>query len=44
MDLDALGEQMAARKAELESVISDIPAGARRGKNGIPGRANTMTR
>jgi hemerythrin superfamily protein len=45
MDLDALGEQMAARKAELESEVSDVPPGARRGKNGILGRlANTMTR
>jgi hypothetical protein len=41
MDLDALGEQMAARKAELEE-ISDIPPGAGRGKNGALGRlANT---
>jgi hemerythrin superfamily protein len=45
MDLDALGERLAARKAELESEVSDVPPGARRGKNGILGRlANTMTR
>jgi hemerythrin superfamily protein len=45
MDLDALGEQLAARKAELENEISDMPAGARRGKNGVLGRmAGTMTR
>ena len=36
MDLDALGEQMAARKQELESQASDdVPPGARKGKNGI---------
>jgi len=34
MDLDALGEQMAARKGELEAQISSMPPGARRGKNG----------
>ena len=45
MDLDALGQQMAERKAELESEISDVPSGARRGKNGVLGRmAGTMTR
>jgi hemerythrin superfamily protein len=45
MDLDALGEQMAARKGELESQISDVPLGARKGKNGVLGRmANAMTR
>jgi hemerythrin superfamily protein len=45
MDLDALGERLAARKAELESEVSDVPPGARRGKNGILSRlANTMTR
>jgi hemerythrin superfamily protein len=45
MDLDALGEQMAARKKELESRISDVPAGARKGKNGVLGRmANAITR
>jgi len=45
MDLDALGEQMAARKAELESDISDAPPGARKGKNGVLGRmANAVTR
>jgi len=38
MDLDALGEQMAARKGELE-VQSGMPdAGARREKNGALGR------
>jgi hemerythrin superfamily protein len=36
MDLDALGEQMAARKEELEGQASDdVPPGARKGKNGI---------
>ena len=45
MDLDALGELMAARKEELESRISDIPPGARKGKNGVLGRmANAITR
>ena len=45
MDLDALGEQMAARKEELESQISDVPPGARKGRNGVLGRmANAMTR
>lgn len=45
MDLDALGEQMAARKKELESRISEVPAGARKGKNGVLGRmANAITR
>jgi len=45
MDLDALGEQLASRKAELESENSEMPAGARKGKNGVHGRmANTMTR
>jgi len=45
MDLDALGEQLASRKAELESENSEMPAGARKGKNGVLGRmANTMTR
>jgi len=45
MDLDALGEQMAARKGELESQISDVSPGARKGKNGILGRmANAVTR
>src|SRR5690349_17053747 len=45
MDLDLLGEQLATRKAELESEISELPPGGRRGKNGILGRmANTMTR
>ena len=45
MDLDALGEQMAARKAALESDLPDVPPGARKGKNGVLGRmANAMTR
>ena len=45
MDLDALGEQLAQRKAELESEMPDVPPGARRGKNGVLGRmAGTMTR
>jgi hemerythrin HHE cation binding domain-containing protein len=45
MDLDALGAQMAERKAELESEISSVPPGARKGKNGILGRmANAVTR
>ena len=45
MDLDALGQQMAERKAELESGISDVPSGARGGKNSVLGRmAGTMTR
>jgi hemerythrin superfamily protein len=45
MDLDALGQQMAERKAELESGISDVPPGARGGKNSVLGRmAGTMTR
>jgi hemerythrin superfamily protein len=45
MDLDALGEQMAVRKGELESQISEVPPGARKGKNGVLGRmANAMTR
>ena len=42
MDLDALGEQMATRKAELESEVSEVPPGVRQGKNGDLGRgANT---
>ncbi len=45
MDLDALGEQMAARKSELESQMSDVPMGARKGKNGVLERmANAVTR
>jgi len=45
MDLDALGEQMAARKSELASQMSDVPMGARKGKNGVLGRmANAVTR
>ena len=35
MDLDALGEQMAARKGELQAQIAGTPPGGRRGKNGI---------
>jgi len=35
MNLDVLGEQMAARKGELEAQISGMPPGARRGKNGL---------
>jgi len=34
MDLEALGEQMAARKGELEAQIGSLSPGARRGKNG----------
>jgi hypothetical protein len=45
MDLDALGEQMAARKEELEAQGPDVPPGARKGKNGVLGRmANAITR
>jgi len=45
MDLDVLGEQMAARKSELASQMSDVPMGARKGKNGVLGRmANAVTR
>ena len=45
MDLDALVEQMAERKGELEGQISDVPLGARKGKNGVLGRmGNAMTR
>jgi hemerythrin superfamily protein len=45
MDLDALGEQMAARKGELEAQVSSLPPGARKGKNGVLGRlANAVTR
>jgi hypothetical protein len=45
MDLDVLGEQMAARKAELEGQIVDAPRGARKGRNGILGRmAGAVTR
>jgi len=44
MDLDALGEQMAARKSELEGQGSEIPPGAK-GESGVLGRmANTVTR
>src|SRR5688572_1074108 len=35
MDLDQLGEQMAARKAELEGSMADLPPGARKGKSGV---------
>jgi hemerythrin superfamily protein len=35
MDLMALGEQMAARKAELEGEAGEIPAGARKGRMGL---------
>jgi hemerythrin superfamily protein len=45
MDLDALGEQMAARKGELQAQIASTPSGARRGKNGILERiANAAAR
>jgi len=45
MDLDALGEQMAARKGELQAQFSNTPPGARRGKNGILERiASAATR
>jgi len=45
MDLDALGAQMAERKAELEGEISEVPPGARKGKNGVLDRmANAVTR
>jgi hemerythrin superfamily protein len=45
MDLDQLGEQMAARKAELEGSMADLPPGARKGKSGVLGRmANAITR
>ena len=45
MDLDALGEQLAARKEELESQVTDVPPGARKGKDGDLGRmANGLTR
>jgi hypothetical protein len=33
MDLDALGVQMAQRKAELEGQIADVPMGGPKGKN-----------
>jgi hemerythrin superfamily protein len=42
MDLEALGEQMAARKAELEGE-SELPPGAREGKNGQLGRMGSAT-
>src|SRR5678815_3561821 len=35
MDLDALGEQLAVRKGELQAQIAGTSPGARRGKNGI---------
>jgi hemerythrin superfamily protein len=45
MDLDTLGARMAERKAELESEVSGMPPGARKGKNGVLGRmANAVTR
>ena len=45
MDLDVLGQQLAERKAELESEISEVPVGASGGKNGVLSRmANTVTR
>ena len=45
MDLDALGEQMAVRKGELEAQLSSMPPGGRRGKNGLLERiANVSTR
>jgi hemerythrin superfamily protein len=45
MDLQALGEQMAARKGELQAQIASTPATSRRGKNGILERiANAATR
>ena len=45
MDLAALGEQMAARKGELQAQFSSTPPTARRGKNGILERiANAATR
>jgi len=45
MDLGALGEQMAARKGELQAQFSSTSPGARRGKNGILERiANAATR
>jgi len=34
MDLDALGEQLAVRKGELQAQIAGTSPGARRGKNG----------
>ena len=44
MDLDALGEQMAARKSELEGQVSGIPPGAK-GEGGVLSRmANAVTR
>jgi hemerythrin superfamily protein len=45
MDLGALGEQLAARKGELEAQIASTAPGARRGKNGILERiASAATR
>ena len=45
MDLQSLGEQMAARKGELQAQLSSTPPGARRGKNGILERiASAATR
>jgi hemerythrin superfamily protein len=39
MDLQTLGEQMAARKAELEAA-SDVPPAARKGRNGARASAS----
>ncbi|MEO8017467.1 MAG: hemerythrin domain-containing protein [Pseudomonadota bacterium] len=45
MDLVALGEQMMARKGELESQSAQVPPGGRKGTNGILQRiANAATR
>jgi hypothetical protein len=45
MDLDALGEQMAARKGELEAQQTDVAPGARKGSNGVLARiAAAVTR
>ena len=45
MDLDALGEEMAARKEQLESQMADMPPGARMGEIGVLGRmAGAVTR
>ena len=38
MDLVALGEQLAARKAELEEEMGAMPAGTRKGRTGTAGR------
>jgi hemerythrin superfamily protein len=45
MDLAALGEQLAARKGELQAQFESTPQASRRGKNGILERiANAATR